>query len=48
MFGKVGRGGMNAIKDRQFDTCSTITNDIKEAFDMLCAAVKLKPQRIVY
>ena len=48
MFGKVGRGGMNAIKDRQFDICSTITKNIEEAFDMLYAAVKLKPQRIVY
>ena len=47
VFGKVGRSGLNAIKERQYAGGSQLTAEITRALDTIEAVVKSRPCRVV-
>ena len=47
-FGKIGRAGLNAIKRRQYEGGTAITEDIEKAFEMIEAVVKVRPRRVIH
>jgi hypothetical protein len=46
-FGKMGRAGLNAIKDRQYSSDNQMTAEIHRSFDILRVINELRPKRIV-
>ena len=50
VFGKIGRAGLNAIKDRQYETAAPfpITRHINSSLSVLEAIIAEKPQRVVH
>ena len=46
-FGKIGRAGLNAIKDRQHSKEMRVTADIQRSFQILRAINAVQPKRIV-
>ena len=45
MFARVGRAGLTAIKDRQYDHGTSLTPEISSSFDLLCDLFKMQPRR---
>jgi hypothetical protein len=45
MFARVGRAGLTAIKERQYDHGITITPEISSSFDLLCDLFRMQPRR---
>ena len=45
MFGRVGRAGLNAIKQRQYETGTAVTQSLDGAFTMLLDLLSLQPRR---
>jgi len=46
-FGKVGKAGLNAIKERQYSHDSTLTQEIERAFAFMEDLVRLQPRRVI-
>ena len=47
VYGRIGAGGLAALKDRQQERDTVITAALQTCFDTVRALLKLKPQRIV-
>ncbi len=48
VFGRVARGGLNAIKDRQYSRDTQLSSELRRAFHMILALVDLRPERVVH
>ena len=44
-WGRVGRGGLESLKERQYDRAVDLTPPIQSAFDVLDAIMSIRPQR---
>ena len=47
-FGKIGRSGLNAVKDRQYSRDRNVTTEIERSFSVIETVVKLRPERVVH
>ena len=47
-FGKIGRSGLNAIKDRQYEACSHLTLQIESSLSLLETIIAEKPERVIH
>ena len=47
-FGKIGRSGLNAVKERQYSHEKGITADLANSFTVIETVVKLRPERVVH
>lgn len=45
VFGRVGAGGLHAIKERQYDRTTFLSADIINCFQVLRAVINLQPRR---
>ncbi|CAE8639314.1 unnamed protein product, partial [Polarella glacialis] len=48
VYGKIGRAGLNSIKDRQYDKLLSLTPAIEQAFEVLEAIVRERPVRAIH
>ena len=46
-YGRIGAGGLAALKDRQKERDTVITPALQTCFDTVRALLKLKPQQII-
>ena len=47
-FGKIGRSGLDAVKERQYSHSKGVTTEIERSFSVIETVVKLRPERIVH
>ena len=47
-FGKIGRAGLNAVKERQYSTDKDLTEGIDKGFRLIEAAIKQRPVRCIF
>ncbi|CAE8625530.1 unnamed protein product [Polarella glacialis] len=48
VYGKIGRAGLNSIRDRQYDKLLSLTPAIAQAFEVLEAIVRERPVRAIH
>ncbi|CAE8608115.1 unnamed protein product [Polarella glacialis] len=48
VYGKIGRAGLNSVKDRQYDKLLSLTPAIEQAFEVLEAIMKERPVRTIH